>query len=184
MKDNVHTIKQELLLITLFIGVIWIVFIVDRILPLELLGLVPRTISGLIGIVTMPFLHQDLSHIMSNTPPLVVLLALLAGSRGNSTMIVLSLITLGGILLWLFGRGNSLHIGASGLVFSLVSFLIAAGIFERRMVSLVVSVLVGFFYGTTWLMGILPGQQGVSWDGHLLGGVAGIVVAWLMLKKA
>jgi membrane associated rhomboid family serine protease len=137
----------------------------------------------LTGVVAMPFLHQDLAHIISNTPPLVVLLALLAGSRGNSKMIVFALISLGGILLWLFGRGNSLHIGASGLVFALVSFLIAAGVFERRMTSLVVSILVGFFYGTTLLMGILPNQQGVSWDGHLLGGIAGVVVAWFMLKR-
>jgi membrane associated rhomboid family serine protease len=183
MKNNIHTIKQELLLIALFIGLIWFVFVLDRILPLEVLGLVPRTMSGLTGIVTMPFLHQDLAHIMGNTPPLAVLLALLAGSRGNSKVIVLALIVLGGVLLWLFGRGNALHIGASGLVFALVSFLIAAGIFERRITSLVVSVLVGFFYGTTLLMGVLPGQQGVSWDGHLLGGVAGVVIAWLMLKR-
>jgi len=183
MKNNIHTIKQELLSIAVFVGLIWLIFVLDRVLPLEMLGLVPRTMSGLAGVVTMPFLHQDLAHIMSNTPPLVVLLALLAGSRGNSKKIVLALIVLGGVLLWLFGRGNSLHIGASGLVFALVSFLIAAGIFEQRMMSLVVSVLVGFFYGTTLLMGVLPNQQGVSWDGHLLGGIAGVAVAWFMLKK-
>lgn len=183
MANNVHTVKQELLLIVMFVGLIWVIFILDRVLPLELLGLVPRTFSGLTGIVAMPFLHQDLSHIMSNTPPLFVLLALLAGSRGNTAIIVVALIILGGVLLWLFGRGNALHIGASGLVFSLVSFLIAAGIFEQRMLSILVSVVVGILYGTTLLMGVLPGQQGVSWDGHLLGGVAGVIVAWFLLKR-
>lgn len=183
MKNNIHTIKQELWLLILFVGLIWFIFVLDRLLPLELLGLVPRTLGGLTGIVAMPFLHQDLSHIMSNMPPLIILLALLAGSRGNSVVIVVALIVLSGVLLWFFGRGNALHIGASGLVFALVSFLIAAGIFEQRLTSLMVSVVVGFLYGTTVLMGVLPGQEGVSWDGHLLGGVAGVVVAWLMVRK-
>ncbi len=181
--NNTHSVRAELSLIFVFIGIIWLVFILDRFLPLELLGLVPRTFSGLMGIVTMPFLHQDLKHIISNTPPLILLLTLLAGSRGNSKVIVGSLIVVGGVLLWLLGRGNSLHIGASGLVFGLITFLIASGFFEKRMKTMLISGLVGFFYGATLLMGVLPGQTGVSWDGHLFGGVAGVLVAWLLLKK-
>ena len=181
--NYIHSVKEELSLALLFVAVIWIVFILDRFLPLEMLGLVPRKISGLTGIVTMPFLHQDLRHIISNTPPLIILLSLLAGSRGNSKVIVSSLVVGGGVLLWLFGRGHSLHIGASGLVFGLITFLIASGFFEKRIRTMTISALVGFFYGLTLLMGVLPGQTGVSWDGHLFGGVAGVIVAWLLLKK-
>ncbi|MGB5599836.1 MAG: rhomboid family intramembrane serine protease, partial [Thiothrix litoralis] len=89
---------------------------------------------------------------------------------------------LGGLLLWLFGRGHSLHIGASGLVFGLAVFLIVSGILEKRTVPLLVSIFVAFTYGTTLLAGILPWQQGVSWDGHLFGGIAGGLVAWLLFR--
>ena len=181
--NNIHSVKAELSLALIFVSTIWLVFILDRFLPLEVFGLVPRTIGGLTGIVTMPFLHQDLRHIFSNTPPLILLLTLLAGSRGNSKVIVSLLVVVGGVLLWLFGRGHSLHIGASGLVFGLITFLIASGFFEKRMRTMIISGLVGFLYGTTILMGILPGQSGVSWDGHLFGGIAGVLVAWLLLKR-
>lgn len=181
MKNNVHAIKDEMLSYILFIALIWLIFFLDRVLPLEHLGLVPRQPDGLIGIVAMPFLHADMAHIVGNTLPLFVLLTLLAGSKANSQVIVISIIILSGILLWLFGR-TALHIGASGLVFGLAGFLIASGILEKRLLPLLVSVVVGFFYGSTLLAGILPGQEGVSWDGHLLGVIAGMIVAWIFLK--
>jgi membrane associated rhomboid family serine protease len=91
---------------------------------------------------------------------------------------------LGGVLLWLFGRGHALHIGASGLVFGLAVFLIVSGLREQRIIPLFISVLVAFVYGGTLLGGILPWQSGVSWDGHLLGGIAGALVAWLLVRKS
>lgn len=171
-----HTIKRDAKWIALFVGVIWLVFAADRLLPLEQFGLVPRSASGLFGIVAMPFLHGDLAHIIGNTIPLVVMLVLLAGSRANSAQIVLLIALLAGIALWLFGR-EARHIGASGLVFGLIAFHVFAGIFERRFVSIVLSIVVAFFYAGTLLRGILPTQPGVSWDGHLLGAAAGTLVA-------
>jgi membrane associated rhomboid family serine protease len=183
MQNNVHRIREELLWIALFIAAIWGVFLLDIILPLKRFGLVPRDVGGLVGIVTMPFLHGSLSHLLNNTVPLVVLLTLLAGSRADSRVTVALVVVLGGLLLWLFGRGHSMHIGASGLVFGLAVFLIVSGVLERRTVPLLVSLLVAFIYGTTLLAGILPWQQGISWDGHLFGGVAGGVIAWLLVRK-
>ena len=115
--------------IIIFVGAIWAVYLVDLILPLEQLGLVPRSFSGLTGIVTMPFLHGSFTHLISNTLPLIILLGLMALSRPRpwSTMILLTLIS--GAALWLFGR-PALHIGASGLIYALMGFLIAAGVFE------------------------------------------------------
>jgi len=176
--DNHHThrIATDLKWIALLVGTIWIVYALDRFLPLEQLGLVPRSARGLIGIVAMPFLHADFKHIVGNTFPLVVTLALLAGSRANSTVIVALVALLAGALLWVFGR-TALHIGASALVFGLIAFHIFAGVFERRFSSIVIALVVGVFYSTTFLKGIIPFQKGVSWEGHLLGGVAGALVA-------
>ncbi len=182
MKKHVHQIKEELPLVAAFIAAIWVVFILDRFLPLENFGLVPRNVGYITGILAMPFLHGDWGHIMSNTVPLIVLLTLLAGSKANSRWIVLFIILLGGLLLWLFGRGASLHIGASGLVFGLAVFLIVSGFLERRTVPMIVAILVTFLYGSSLISGVVPFQQGVSWDGHLFGGIAGGLVAWVMVR--
>ncbi len=168
--------------ILLTIGVIWAIFLLDRFLPLELFGLVPRTLRGVSGIFAMPFLHADLTHIISNSLPLVFLLVLVSGSRANSIQVIIGISLFGGVLLWLFGRSAN-HIGASLLVFGLVSFLIFFGLFEKRFKSIVLSIIIVFLYGTTLLTGILPNQPGVSWDGHLAGAVAGGVMAWGMTKN-
>ena len=175
---NVHSIGRDVGGILVFVGAIWVVFALDAFLPLERLGLVPRSERGLVGIVAMPFLHGSFAHLMSNTVPLLLTLLLLAGSRANSVRIVLAIALLGGAGLWLFGR-TALHIGASGLVFGLVAFHILAGVFERRPQSIVISLVVGALYATTLLQGVLPNQRGVSWDGHLIGAVAGGVVAFV-----
>lgn len=176
---NRHTMLRDLKGVVAFIGVIWLVFLADRLLPLEQLGLVPRTLHGLVGIVAMPFLHGDLSHLLGNTLPLTVTLLLLAGSRASSGIIVLLITLLSGALLWVFGR-TALHIGASGLVFGLIGFHLFAGVFEKRIQSVVISLVVGALYTTTLVRGVLPLQSGVSWDGHLCGAVAGIAVAALV----
>ena len=94
----------------------------------------------------------------------------------------------GGALLWMLGRnGDSnqpvIHVGASGLVYGLIAFLIVAGFLERRPISLGVAILVGFLYGGTLLYGVLPTQPGVSWDGHLFGALGGAAVAYFNLGK-
>ncbi len=178
---NSHTIGRDVKGVIAFLGVIWLVFLLDRLLPLEAFGLVPRTPGGLVGIVAMPFLHGNLQHLIGNSIPLAVTLLLLAGSRANSGAIVVLITVLGGLGLWFFGR-TALHIGASGLVFGLIAFHICAGIFERRLQSIIIAIVVGLLYATTFLQGIVPMQEGVSWDGHLFGGLAGVAVAFFMAK--
>lgn len=178
---NVHTIKRDLIGVGLFIMIIWCTFALDQFLPLEKLGLVPRTLHGLTGILTMPFLHGDFRHLLGNTIPLAVTLMLLAGSRANSGAIVVFITLLCGIGLWLFGR-TALHIGASGLVFGLIAFHVFAGVFEKRFQSVVIAILVGLLYASTVLQGILPFQRGVSWEGHMIGAIAGTLVA-LMVSR-
>jgi len=178
---NVHTIKRDFVSIAAFIGIIWIVFFLDRFMTLERYGLVPRDLHGLFGIVAMPFLHGDLAHILGNTIPLAVTLFLLAGSRANSGAIVMLIIVLGGVILWLFGR-EARHIGASGLVFGLIAFHIFSGVFEKRFKSIAIALIVGVLYAGTLFNGVLPFQKGVSWDGHLFGAVAGTIVALFSAK--
>ena len=180
MKDETHTIRRELKGILIFLGVIWGALILNWIVPVDFnsYGLVPRTLSGAIGVVSMPFLHDGLGHLLGNTVSLFVLLGLLAGSKARSWETVAEIILLGGALLWLFGR-NVTHVGASGLVFGLVAFLIVSGLLERRIISLIVSFIVGILYGGTLIWGVLPGADPkVSWDGHLCGAIAGGLIAW------
>ena len=180
-----HTISQEIKGVVAFVAVIWIAFFVGRVVPYDenSMGVTPRTARGLIGIVAMPFLHLDLKHLTANTLPLFVLLILMAGSKTRSWQVVLGIFLLGGLLLWLCGR-HATHIGASGLIFGLMAFLIVSGLIERRIVPLLISLLVGFLYGGSLLTGIVPqiGSQ-VSWDGHLFGAIAGGIVAYLLEKN-
>lgn len=181
---HIHTLKNDFTGICLFVGIIWLVFLLDQFipfLPFERLGLVPREMRGLDGILTMPFLHKDFSHLLSNTVPLIITLLLLTGSRANSTFIVVATVLLGGALLWVFGR-EARHIGASGLVFGLIAFHIAFGFFEKRLRSIAIAIVVGLLYSSTLLQGILPLQSGVSWDGHLLGAVAGGLIAFAVAQ--
>lgn len=181
-----HSVKEELHGVLAFIGVIWSVFLIGLVVPFNIaaLGITPRTPSGLVGIVASPFLHSNLGHLLSNTVPLAILLMLLAGSRARSWAIVMEIVLLSGALLWLFGR-TATHVGASGLIYGLIAFLIVSGLMERRVVPLAISILVGVLYGGTLLAGVVPelGSR-VSWEGHLFGAMAGGVVAYAMTKEA
>jgi membrane associated rhomboid family serine protease len=180
-----HKVREELTGVLIFVAVIWCVFLVGLVLPFSLSswGLTPRSLFGLVGIPLMPFLHADFAHLLSNTVPLTILLLLLAGSRANSWAIVMLIVLIGGAMLWVFGR-SATHVGASGLVFGLIVFLIASGLLEGRAIPLLISILVGFLYGGTLLGGILPdlGSR-VSWEGHLFGAIAGGLAAVMITRQ-
>ncbi|HKD38032.1 MAG TPA: rhomboid family intramembrane serine protease [Pirellulales bacterium] len=186
MSSVSHSIRDELAGIGIFIGAIWAVFLLSLAVPslnLNSYGIQPRTMSGLVGIAAAPFLHENLGHILSNTVPLFILLVLLAGSQARSWAVVIDIVLLGGGLLWLFGR-PAYHIGASGLVFGLITFLITSGFLERRIIPLLISLVVGFWYGGTLVFGVLPRlHSDVSWDGHLCSAVAGIIVAYALARQ-
>jgi membrane associated rhomboid family serine protease len=180
-----HSIRDEIVGVIAFVGALWLVFIVDWLLPLDLrsYGLLPRTWRGLIGIPAGPFLHANLGHLVSNTLPLLVLLMLLAGSRADSWRVVTAIVLVGGGLLWLLGRPY-VHIGASSLIYGLVTYLVVSGLLERRVVPLAISAIVGILYGGSLGLAILPSWGSpVSWEGHLFGAIAGMVVAWWMSRK-
>ena len=174
--------RKDLYSIVVFVLAIWLVFFVDATIPARLTdwGLLPRTVRGLFGIATMPFLHASFGHVFGNTVSLAVLLVLLAGSRPNGERIVISIIAVGGVLLWLVGRSH-VHVGASGLIFGLIAFLIVSGWTEKRPVSIAIALLVGVLYGGTFVGGVIPSWgSDVSWDGHLCGAASGGAVAYVM----
>jgi membrane associated rhomboid family serine protease len=182
--NQTNSVGDEISGVLTFVAVIWVAFFADWALPLsEWFALIPRDVARLPGIVAMTFLHGNFGHLLSNTVPLIILLTLLSGSRANSWQTVTMIVVIGGALLWLFGRNGTdshvvSHIGASLLVFGLITFFLAAAWFEMRVVSIVIAVLVGVLYGWSLLFGVVPMQRGVSWDGHLCGAVAGVVVAF------
>ena len=179
-----HAVREELHGVLLFVAVVWCVFLVGLVLPVQInaFGITPRSLVGLIGIPISPFLHANLRHLLGNTVPLTILLLLLAGSKARSWLTVIYIVLLGGALLWLFGRPAT-HVGASGLIYGLIAFLIVSGFLERRVVPMVISLVVGILYGGTLLAGIVPtlGSH-VSWEGHLFGAIAGVLVARMLSK--
>ncbi|MCA9149812.1 MAG: rhomboid family intramembrane serine protease [Planctomycetales bacterium] len=182
----VHRVGEELTGVVVFIAAIWGVFLLEYVTPIDAWGLVPRRVTGLVGIVTMTFLHGGWGHLLGNTVPLFVLLTLLAGSRERSWLVTLLIIVIGGSLLWVFGRTAN-HQGASLLIFGLITFLISSGAyFERRPATVLTALVVGLLYGTTLLFGVLPKfgtASQVSWDGHLCGAIAGVIVASLLATR-
>ncbi len=185
MANSSRSIRDELTGVLVFVAILWLLFLVSVPFPsLKTWGIQPRTMTGLIGIGLAPFLHVSIQHLLGNTVPLLVLLTLLAGSRAKSWQIVAIITVLAGFLLWLFGR-TAIHIGASGLIFGLITFLIVSGILERRVGPLLVTFLVAFLYGGTLLVGVIPWNRAqMSWDGHLSGAVAGATVAYLLVGSA
>ena len=176
-------VRHRLHGILVFLGAIWAVFLLGRFFSTfdaNRLGLVPRSLGGLLGILTMPFVHANWSHIAANTVPLVVLLTLLVASKAKPWGTLAGLSVASGVLLWLLGRPGQ-HVGASALIYTLVTFLIVTGLLEKSLPALVVSFVVGFLYGGTLIWGVIPGlRAGVSWDGHLYGAIAGVVVAYAL----
>jgi membrane associated rhomboid family serine protease len=181
----ISTIRDELYTVLGFVGLIWFIYLIQCAapFPLESYGITPRTLTGLVGILAAPFLHANLGHLLANTIPLIVLLVLLAGSKANSWTIVAYIVLLGGLLLWLLGR-SATHIGASGLIYGLIGFLLMSGIWERRIIPMFISLIVAILYGGALLSGVIPGADSqMSWDGHLFGAIAGVLIAYLTTMK-
>ncbi|WP_245663487.1 rhomboid family intramembrane serine protease [Nocardia inohanensis] len=143
-------------------------------------GVAPRELDGLDGILFAPVLHGDWGHLIGNTLPVLVLglLTLLSGiGRGLAATAIIWVIA--GVGVWLVGPAGSVHVGASVLVFGWFTYLLCWGWLARNWAFVGVSVVVGLLYGSI-LWGVLPGQPGISWQGHLFGAVGGLVAGWVL----
>jgi membrane associated rhomboid family serine protease len=179
------TIRNGAVVVGVLIAALWIIEGIDTLLDhrLDRYGVRPHRISGLRGIPAAPFLHFGWNHLISNTVPLAVLALVIAGqslTRFVSVSAIVALIS--GLGMWVFGSANSVHLGASGVIFGLLTYLMARGFFQRKLVHIAIGVAVGVLYGSI-LNGVVPTKSGVSWQGHLFGAIGGVVAAYLLDRR-
>jgi membrane associated rhomboid family serine protease len=162
----------------------WAVFLADQWLwsgHLRQHGILPRHLSGLLGILWAPFLHSSSQHLAANSIPLLILGGILCARSQNEFLAVSTLgILLGGAFTWIIGR-SAYHVGASGLVFCLFGYIASMAYFRRTFGALLLSAVCILGYGGM-LKGILPARTAVSWEGHAAGLVSGIILAWFSSK--
>lgn len=166
--------------VALLVAAMWAVEVVDLIpgTGFDRWGIRPRLAVGLVGVVTAPFLHDGFGHLISNTIPFLVLGGLIAAGGVARYFRVTAVVTLiAGLGTWLVGPARTDHIGASGVVFGYLTYLLARGLYQRRPTYLFIGVVVLFLYGGV-LWGVLP-RPGVSWQGHIFGAVGGLATARL-----
>ncbi|MEA2450266.1 MAG: hypothetical protein QOG63_2198 [Thermoleophilaceae bacterium] len=181
-KPAVDPRQQGILLVIGMAALMWVSEIVDQVTSLNLdqYGIEPRQVDGLVGIVAAPFLHAGFGHLIGNTVPFLLLGIAIAFSglaRVLESTLIIALV--GGLGVWLLAGSHTNHIGASGIVFGYAGYLVTRFFFSRNVIHLALGVLVIVIYGSTFLFGLVP-TDGISWQGHLFGGLGGVLAAWLL----
>jgi membrane associated rhomboid family serine protease len=166
------------------VALMWGLEIVDVAVghDLDAYGIHPRDAGGLPEIVSAPFLHVGFGHLIGNTIPFAVMGSTIAMAGVRRLLTVTAMVGLiSGLGVWLIASSNSVHLGASGLVFGYATYLISRGIFSRRLVELAIGAVVAFIWGFTLLWGLLPHGQ-ISWQAHVFGAIGGVVAARLLTR--
>ena len=178
-------IRKGAIVMALVVAGLWLIEGVDTITnhALDAFGIRPWNLVGLDGIVFAPLLHASFAHLAANSVPLFVLGTALwaTGLRQWIVATVTGWIT-SGILAWLLTPIHYLVIGASGVIFGWITYLIVRGFLSRRWSHLIIGLVVAFLYGSV-LLGVFPMSTGVSWQGHLGGAIGGILAAWLLFRR-
>lgn len=168
----------------LFVAGLALIHLIGYAFDLELarFGVHPRDIAALPGILAAPLLHGDLAHLVSNMVPLLIGGTALLYLYPDSSRVVLPAVYLGpGIAVWLLGR-DSIHIGASGLVYGIVCYVFVAGVLRRDRRAWAASLLVALLYGAL-VWGVLPIKAGVSWETHLAAAIVGVACAFALRSR-
>lgn len=167
-----------------FVAALYVLELIDTIMNnrLDSLGIESRSFDGLWGILFAPLLHFGWDHLLANTIPLLVLGFVLLLSGIKRAISVTAIVwVVGGVGVWLVAPSNTITLGASGLVFGWLAYLLVRGLFTRNWLDIVVGVVMLVLYGSI-LWGVFPGQESVSWQGHLFGAVGGVLAAWLLAR--
>jgi membrane associated rhomboid family serine protease len=186
MNDYRGTIQLRAMTLLGLVGMMWIVWLLDLIMPgarsVAGTGIIPRTMAGLQGIPIAPFIHLDLDHLLSNSVPFIVLGALVMLRGIGEFLYVFIVCTLSaGAGTWLLGSTGQ-HIGASGVVFGLFGYLVFRTAFDRRWTSALITLAVAVAYGTSMTFGLVP-QEHVSWSGHFFGFAGGLLAARMRYRN-
>ena len=164
------------------IGILWLILFLSLFIPIKRLGILPRDINGLKGILFAPFIHAHFFHLTANSISLFILgWIFLALEKKRAIMITILIIVLGGLGTWLIGRSGAVHIGSSGVIYGLMGYLFSAGIFNRNIKTIIVSLITFIVYGGA-IWGVFPGNTFISWESHLCGLLAGIMTAKMYSK--
>jgi membrane associated rhomboid family serine protease len=177
--------ENGLIAVVVLAGLMWLVEVIDLIAGGELdqYGIEPRDAEGLRGIVASPFLHDGFGHLAGNTVPFLLMGFVIALSGVIRLLLVTAVVALvGGLGTWLVAPEATIHIGASGIVFGYATYLISRGLFDRDLMEIGIGLVVGVVFGGALLAGLEP-QQGVSWQGHLFGGIGGVLAAWILARR-
>lgn len=185
MEGITREIKAQIQILTGLLAVMWLLVFLNLFIfrgSLLQFGIIPRTLIGLRGILFAPFLHGGIGHVLANTIPFLVL-GWLIMLRDTRDFFSVSLITMliSGLGVWVFGGAYSVHVGASGVVFGYLGYLLLRGYFERSGLAIFLAIVVGILYGGL-LWGVLPSLPGISWQGHLFGFIGGGVAARYLAK--
>jgi membrane associated rhomboid family serine protease len=145
-------------------------------------GIVSRNIGRFWGILTSPFIHASFQHLIDNTVPFLFLGIIIAlHGAGRLLLVTGFIVVIGGLGTWVIGPGGTSTIGASGLVFGYASYLLTRGFFDRSIWELAVGMVVGLIWGAALLASLVP-HSGISWQAHLCGAAAGVIVAWRLSR--
>ncbi len=184
MTEDKQKILNAFILPGTFVLLMWIVKLLEVIFNLNFttFGIYPRSFANLPGILFSPLIHAGFSHLFSNTIPMIFLgWGVVFFYKNASIKVFISIYFFTGILVWLFAR-EAYHIGASGIIYGLVTFLFFSGIIRRDNRSIALALVVTFLYGSL-IWGVLPVNNGISWESHLFGALVGIVLAFLLRKS-
>ena len=185
-RELASSIRDQALTLFGWLGVMWAMEVADFLLPFwraDQLGIVPRTLTGLLGIPLAPFLHAGFGHLTANSLPFLALGGIvMLGGRAVFWAVTTFVTLVGGFGVWLLTPGHTVHIGASGLIFGYLGFLLSRGLFEKSFGWVLVAGALLLAYGGM-ISGVLPGTPGISWQGHLFGFLAGVLAAWGMFTK-
>ncbi|TCO62540.1 rhomboid family intramembrane serine protease [Actinocrispum wychmicini] len=177
--------KQAVFVVGGFTALLYLIQLVSVTFPalhLTNWGIHARSWSGLDGVIWAPLLHANWDHLFSNSVPVLVFGFLaMAGGIGQWIAVTATIWLVSGIGVWLTAPSNVTTIGASGIAFGWLAFLLVRGIFSRSAKQLAVAVALFLYWGST-LLGLLPGNPEISWQGHLFGALAGILTAWLTAR--
>ena len=173
------------IIIAAFTAVLYLVEFVDLVAlhgSLNNDGIRPRTLSGLGGVLWSPFLHENWGHLAANTIPILVFGFLaMAGGLAQFVSVTVVVWLVSGLGVWATSGSNTVTIGASGIAFGWLAFLLVRGLFNRSFGQIVVALVLLFYWGSV-LWGLIPGQPDISWQGHVFGAVGGVLAAFLATR--